>query len=308
MTKQISRDEATERFLDRVAGVTSASGDPRTKQIVRRIVSDLYRTIEDLDVTQDEYWAAVHYVTALGQSREVALLSPGLGFDHFLDVLADSKDQDAGAPPGTPRTIEGPLYVAGAPRAKGYVRLDEGTDPGETLFMGGRVLAPDGAPITDALVEVWHADAKGNYSYFDPTQSPFNLRRGIETDAEGRYRFRTVMPAGYACPPSGPTQQLLDRLGRHGQRPAHIHFFVSAPGFRHLTTQINIADDPLVYDDFAFATRDGLIPEIEHNHDPEEIKRRELDGPFAEITFDFVLQPQRAGLPDTEVHRDRVQG
>ena len=68
------------------------------------------------------------------------------------------------------------------------------------------------------------------------------------------------MPSGYGCPPDGPTQKLLDRLGRHGKRPAHIHFFVSAPGFRTLTTQINIQGDTFIYDDFAFATREELIP------------------------------------------------
>ena len=75
------------------------------------------------------------------------------------------------------------------------------------------------------------------------------------TDAEGRYRFRSIMPSGYGCPPDGPTQKLLDLLGRHGQRPAHIHFFVSAHRLpRTLTTQINIQGDKYIYEDFAFAT------------------------------------------------------
>ena len=118
MANPITRSEQIERLLDRVAGVHTGGGDPRTKQIVRRVVSDLFKTIEELDVTPDEYWAAVSYLTALGQSRETALLSPGLGFDHFIDILTDAKDRDAGLPAGTPRTIEGPLYVSGAPRVK----------------------------------------------------------------------------------------------------------------------------------------------------------------------------------------------
>lgn len=296
--QSIARSDEIEHLLDRLSGMDSTAGDPRAKQIVRRIVSDLFRTIEDLDVTPDEFWAAVGYLTAAGQAREVSLLSPGLGFDHFLDLLADRADQEAGLPAGTPRTIEGPLYVEGAPLEKHEARLDDGTEEGEVLVMHGRTLDVDGKPIAGAIVEVWHADTKGNYSHFDPTQSPFNLRRKIETDDQGRYRFRTIMPSGYACPPDGPTQLLLDKLGRHGRRPAHIHFFVSAEGHRHLTTQINIADDPLLHEDFAFATRDGLIPEIVRHTGAE---------PFAEIEFDFVLQPRVARAAETVVHRERAR-
>ena len=74
-----------------------------------------------------------------------------------------------------------------------------------------------------AIVDVWQANTGGTYSWFDASQSEFNLRRRIETDAQGNYRFRSIVPSGYGCPPTGPTQQLLDQLGRHGQRPAHIH-------------------------------------------------------------------------------------
>lgn len=305
-TKSIARSDEMERFLDRVTGMSSDRGDPRTKKLVRRILSDLFRTIEDLDVQPSEFWAAVSHLTAAGQAREVALISPGLGFDHYIDLRLDEADRAAGLKGGTPRTIEGPLYVAGAPLVKGEARLDDGTEKGETLFMGGRVLDVDGKPVAGAIVEVWHADTKGNYSTFAPSQSPFNLRRSIQADDGGRYRFRSIMPSGYGVPPGGPTEKLLDRLGRHGKRPAHIHFFVHAPGYRHLTTQINIKDDPLLHDDFAFATRDGLIPDVTRRSSPEEIKARGLDGPYAEIEFDFLLQKPVPGAPETLVPRERA--
>jgi catechol 1,2-dioxygenase len=115
------------------------------------------------------------------------------------------------------------------------------------------------------------------------------------------------LPAGYACPPEGPTQKLLDQLGRHGRRPAHIHFFVTAPGFRKLTTQINIDGDEYLHDDFAFATRDGLIPEVRRSGDPAEARARGLNAPFAEIAFDFVLHRERADAPNTVVRRARAE-
>ncbi|HEX3159701.1 MAG TPA: catechol 1,2-dioxygenase [Gemmatimonadaceae bacterium] len=306
MSDSIARSAEMERFLDRVSGTDNSMGNPRVKQIVRRVVSDLYRMIEDLDISPDEFWTAVSYLTEAGQNREFGLLSPGLGFDHFLDLRMDATEREAGVQGCTPRTIEGPLYVAGAPLAHGEARLDDGTERGETLFMSGRVLSPDGNPVPGAIVEVWHANTLGNYSFFDESQSPYNLRRRIETDAEGRYGFRSIMPAGYGVPPKGSTEQLLDQLGRHGKRPAHIHFFVSASGYAHLTTQINIAGDPLLHDDFAFATRDELIPDVVRHYDPAEIRSRGLEAPFAEIDFDFILHPIVAAMPGSLVHRERM--
>ena len=97
-----------------------------------------------------------------------------------------------------------------------------------------------------------------------------------------------MLPVGYSVPPGSKTEQLLDQLGRHGHRPAHIHFFVSADGYRKLTTQINIDGDPHLWDDFAFATRDGLIPPVKQAEGAEG-KPYGVDGQFALIDFDFSL-------------------
>jgi len=302
MEQKLAQTDKIKKFLKIVGGMTS-----RAKKIVHRILTDLFNTIEEFDVRPDEFWVAVEYFNDLGQNMEAGLLAPGLGLEHFLDLRMDAEDEAAGVKQGTPRTIEGPLYVANAPLAKGTARLDDGTDKGDVLLMHGVVRGSDGQPLAGAMVDVWHANPKGMYSFFDKTQSKYNLRRRIETDVNGRYEFRTIMPAGYGCPPDGPTQALLTVLGRHGQRPAHIHFFVSAAGHRHLTTQINIAGDKYLYDDFAFATREGLIPEILRHKDPKSIKEKGLDAPFAEIEFDFNLTYASQFAEDDGVHRRRVQ-
>lgn len=111
------------------------------------------------------------------------------------------------------------------------------------------------------------------------------------------------MPSGYGCSPDGPTQEVLDTLGRHGQRPAHIHFFISAPGYRHLTTQINLAGDKYLWDDFAYATRDGLVGDIHFIDDAEAARSRGVQGRFAEVDFDFQLQ--KAPAPKAEQRSSR---
>lgn len=309
MATKIFNTTEVQDFLRLASGLTQEGGDPRAKQIVHRILSDLFRAIDDLDITSDEYWAGVAYLNRLGAAGEAGLLSPGLGFDRFLDMRMDADDAAQGVENGTPRTIEGPLYVAGAPEAQGFARLDDGSDKaGETLIMHGTVYSADGKPVAGAKVEVWHANTKGFYSHYDPTgeQQPFNMRRTIVTDDQGRYKFQSIVPKGYGCPPDGPTQALLNQLGRHGNRPAHIHFFVTADGHRKLTTQINIDGDPLVNDDFAYATREGLVPPLVERTDAASIQAQGLKGPFAEIAFDFRLSELVGGVDNQIVDRQRL--
>jgi catechol 1,2-dioxygenase len=291
-----------------VVDAADRPAEPRVQQVVLRLLGDLCKAIEDLDITPTEFWRGVAYMSAAGAANELGLLAAGLGLERFLDIRADEAEQEAGLEGGTPRTIEGPLYVAGAPESVGFARLDDGSEAerAETLFMQGTVFDQDGKPLPNAKVEVWHANLLGNYSFFDPSQADFHLRRTIVTDAEGRYQFRSIIPVGYGCPPDGTTQALLNRLGRHGQRPAHIHFFVSADRHRKLTTQINIDGDEYLWDDFAFASREGLVPPIVRIDDPRQLDQKQVDRPFASIDFDFHLYRESDVVPTSLVDRPRA--
>lgn len=308
MKTKISSPEFLEGFLRTAAGYDSDEGNPRVKEIVHRLLSDLCKAIDDLDITVDEFWHGANYLLRLGQAHETALLVAGLGLEHILDVREDELDEKAGlAKDGaTPRTIEGPLYVAGAPVVEGEAQLDDGTDTeSDLMHLSGKVVdAVTGEVIPNATVEVWHCNSKGNYSFFDQSQSDFNMRRTIKTD-NGQYIARSIVPSGYSVPPGNPTEQLLTLLGRHGSRPAHIHFFVHAPGYRHLTTQINLSDDPFCHDDFAYATRDELIVDAVEVNDPEKIAAAKMKGPYKELVFDFSLT--KAVNSDQEVRSSRAR-
>ncbi len=290
--------------------VDTATGpvDERVQQIVVRLLGDLFQAIEDLDISQSELWKGLEYFTDAGQANELGLLAAGLGLEHYLDLRADEADAKAGITGGTPRTIEGPLYVAGAPESVGFARMDDGSEEGKipTLIIEGTVKDTDGNIIEGAKVEVWHANSLGNYSFFDKSQSDFNLRRSIFSDQDGTYVALTTMPVGYGCPPEGTTQFVLDKLGRHGNRPSHVHYFVSAPGYRKLTTQFNIEGDQYLWDDFAFATREGLVATAVDVTDEAEIAKRGLKGPFKHIQFDIELVKEKADAPSTEVDRRRA--
>ena len=290
--------------------VDSATGpvDTRVQEIIVRLVTDLFQAIEELDIQPSEVWKGLEYLTDAGQANELGLLAAGLGLEHFLDLRADEIDLKAGITGGTPRTIEGPLYVAGAPESVGFARMDDGSESNkiDTLIIEGTVTDTEGNLIENAKVEIWHANSLGNYSFFDKAQSEFNLRRTIFTNDKGKYVALTTMPVGYGCPPEGTTQALLNKLGRHGNRPSHVHYFVSAPGFRKLTTQFNIEGDQYLWDDFAFATRDGLVATAVDVTDSSEIKRYGVDRPFKHITFNISLAKDSVSAPSAEVERRRL--
>ena len=290
--------------------VDTATGpvDERVQQVVVRLLGDLFQAIEDLDISQTELWKGLEYLTDAGQANELGLLAAGLGLEHYLDLRADEADAKAGITGGTPRTIEGPLYVAGAPESVSFARMDDGSesDKVDTLIIEGTVTDTQGNIIEGAKVEIWHANSLGNYSFFDKSQSDFNLRRSIITGADGQYTALTTMPVGYGCPPEGTTQFVLNKLGRHGNRPSHVHYFVSAPGYRKLTTQFNIEGDKYLWDDFAFATRDGLVATAVDVTDEAEIAKRGLNKAFKHIQFNVELVKDAQTAPSTEVERRRA--
>lgn len=108
---------------------------------------------------------------------------------------------------------------------------------GEIVTVEGRVLDNDGAPIADAIVDIWQANAAGRYAHeIDPNPAPLDPNfQGwaiLRTDAHGHYRFKTIKPGAY------PAAQGWDR-------PPHIHFKVSRRGYREITTQMYFENEPL---------------------------------------------------------------
>lgn len=293
MNVDFVKTPAVQDLLDRASGTSVAGGNTRLKAIMRDWLESTMKLIVKHDISESEFWQAIAFLQK--GAGEFGLIVPGVGIEHFLDLYMDAKDKEAGRDGGTPRTIEGPLYVENAPLVENDANLTSDADDTGTLYMTGRIQGPDGEAVPNAILHVWHANSKGFYSHFDPTgeQTPFNNRRRIKLGADGRYAFHSKMPNGYSVPPQGATDQLMQALGRHGNRPAHVHFFVEAPGYRTLTTQINFGDDPFAADDFAFGTREGLLP----------VPNRQ--GDTAHIAFDFTLQ--RAVAADDEAFSSRVR-
>src|SRR5205085_8459225 len=109
----------------------------------------------------------------------------------------------------------------------------------------------------------------GFYENQDPAQPDMNLRGTFTTDAEGHVWFRSVKPAGYPIPVSGPVGELLRAQGRHNMRPAHIHFMIHKPGFKTQFSQVYSSDDPHIDSDVQFGVTEALVGHyVPHDSEP----------------------------------------
>ena len=128
--------------------------------------------------------------------------------------------------------------------------------------MQGRVRDGDGNGIAGAVLDVWGTDDEGLYDS-QHAERVVDCRGRLRTAADGGFAFRTVVPRSYSIPTDGPVGAMLQRLGRHTMRPAHLHFRITADGYALLTTAIYAAGDPYLHSDAVFGMRESLIASFE---------------------------------------------
>jgi catechol 1,2-dioxygenase len=247
----------------------------RLEEIFTDVLDSLLGIIRKHQVTWEEYRAATAWLTEAGaQGFEIPLM-----LDVFLSQTVD--DVNFAAQGGTESNVEGPFYVPDAQLLeRPYVLPQRETEPGERLVFSGTVRSTDGSALAGALVDVWQASAAGEYSNFHPTVPEGNLRGRFTTDDAGRFEFETIVPPSYGIPDAGATAQLLEALGRHLIRPGHIHFKVSHPACRSVTTQIYFEGDPYIDSDVVGAVKDSLVIGL--------VRQGEAD---TRCSYDFVLAP-----------------
>jgi protocatechuate 3,4-dioxygenase beta subunit len=272
--------ELTGDVIDRMKG----AANPRLRAILSLIVSHLHTVVREAGITHDEWWQAIDFLTRAGKMcsdsrQEFILLSDILGVSMLVDAI-----DNASGPGLSESTVLGPFY-AGRQRelaAGESILLRE--EEGDALEMRGHVSDARGRPIVGALVEVWQTAPNQMYDVQDEDQPSGHLRASFRTDAAGAYRFRTIRPVSYPIPNDGPAGQLLAAMGRHPFRPAHIHFMISAPGYRTLVTHLFMDGDEYLDSDAVFGVKPSLI-----------IRPKEIDG-LSIVEYDFGLAGEEGAV------------
>lgn len=269
--------------------------DPRFKQILTSLVKHLHAFARDVELTEEEWFEGIKFLTAVGQKcddrrQEFILLSDILGLSSLVNMV--NHRLPAGA---TESTVLGPFFVHGAPEFENEADLTKGAKiPGEQTYVTGRVTSVDGKPVANATIDVWQARANGVYDIQDP-ECEFELRGRIKAGVDGRYAFRTYKPTFYGVPTDGPVGVVLEKMGRHPMRPAHLHMIVNAPGYQQVITHVFVRGDPYLESDAVFAVKPSLIAEFKKFDAPDEAKRLGLPNPFLRLDFDVKLAPAGAG-------------
>lgn len=283
--------DLTEQNVTEAVLKTLNTDDARLKAIMTSLVKHLHAFVREVELTEAEWLAGIEFLTGVGQicspdRQEFVLLSDTLGVSILVDAINNRRD-----PRTTPNTVLGPFHREGAEEVDHDHNIaNEGTI-GEPVVISGRVLTVEGEPIAGALLDIWQASAEGFYDVQDQNQPDMNLRAKLRTDAEGRFRFRTVKPSSYPIPYDGPVGKMLKTLNRHPYRPAHVHFIISAPGYETAVTHIFVEGDQYLDSDAVFGVKEVLITDFIRHASDEEARQYGVTTPFYTVEYDFRLQP-----------------
>ncbi|KAK5146560.1 hypothetical protein LTR04_001025 [Oleoguttula sp. CCFEE 6159] len=275
-TKSTSKFDPT--FTQAVVNATGPKASPRIRKVFASLITHLHDFARENEITVDEWMAGVEmclqrYLRAPSDNLKIneagrmsddrrnegQLVCDVLGLESLVDEITYKLATDAADEPTT-TAILGPFWRKDAPRREMGETTVTGIENGDHTFMHGTVTDYlTGKPIEGAELDVWHTAPNGLYEQQDPDQVDMNLRGRFTTGKDGKYNFYCLRPTSYPIPYDGPAGKILQLLDRHPMRPAHIHFIVSAPGYKPIVTQIFDRRDKHITDDAVFAVKESLI-------------------------------------------------
>jgi protocatechuate 3,4-dioxygenase beta subunit len=267
--------------------------DKRTKEIFNSLVKHLHAFVKETNITLDEWLYGIQFLTKTGHlstdwRQEFILLSDTLGISMLVESINNHKMSGE-----TESTVLGPFYIPNAPKYPNgaNICLD---GKGEPVWIHGRVTDVKGRPIAGVTLDVFQANDEGFYDVQQKGIQPdMNLRGVFTSDKDGKYAFRSVYPRYYPIPFDGTVGKMLQALDRNHNRPAHLHFIISAPGYEKVITHIFTPDCPWLKDDAVFAVKESLIADFKMVDDPRKASTLGMPNPFRICEWNIVLSKEK---------------
>jgi protocatechuate 3,4-dioxygenase beta subunit len=272
-----------------VQGRVGPKANKRAKELTNSLVKHLHAFVKETKPSIEEWLYGINFLTRTGHlstdwRQEFILLSDALGVSMLVETLNNNKMSGE-----TESTVLGPFYIPNAPHYPNgaNICLD---GKGEPVLVQGRVTNAKGKPIVGATLDVWQTNDEGFYDVQQKGIQPeMNLRGVFTADAKGHYSFRSAYPRFYPIPYDGTVGDMLKALDRNPNRPAHLHFMISAPGYEKLVTHIFTPDCPWLKDDAVFGVKESLIADFKWTDDAKRAGELGLPNPFREVTWNVVL-------------------
>jgi protocatechuate 3,4-dioxygenase beta subunit len=294
----IIEDEAS--VTDKVLAAMRGAASPRLREVMAALVRHLHAFAREVRLTEEEFEIGINFLNRIGQAthdahNEGMLFSDAVGFSTLVCLLNNGR---TGATE-TASALLGPFWRMNSPRTANGASIVRSPTSGPALFAECSVHDPQRRPLAGVEVDVWQASPVGLYENQDPNQADMNLRGKFTTDAQGKFWFRSVKPAGYPVPTDGPVGELLRAQNRHPYRPAHLHFLAYKPGYKTLITQVFVDGDEHLQSDAVFGVTSHLIGDY-RRHD-EARADGAAEAPWYSLQFTFVMEPGAAKLPQPPI-------
>lgn len=285
--------DVTPTVLRAMAG----ADNPRLREIAEAFVRHMHAFAREVKLSEHEYDIGIDFLNRIGQAthdahNEGILFADAIGFSTLVCLMNNGND----GPTETAAALLGPFWRANSPVTESGASIVRSPTPGPDLFATCQVVDTSGAPVAGVTVDVWQASPIGLYENQDETQADMNLRGKFTTDAEGRFAFRSVKPAGYPVPTDGPVGEMLRAQHRHPYRPAHVHFLGYKPGYKTLITQVFVDDDEHLESDAVFGVTRALIGDY-RRHDGGTPPAPGVATPWYTLSYRFVMQRGESILP-----------
>lgn len=285
--------DVTPTVINAMAGAPNA----RLREVAEAFVRHMHAFAREVNLTEAEYDIGVDFLNRIGQAtndhhNEGILFADAIGFSTLVCLMNNGSK---GATE-TAAALLGPFWRMNSPRTDSGGTIVRSATPGPELFVSCAIRDAKGAPIAGVDVDVWQSSPVGLYENQDDTQADMNLRGKFITDADGRFGFRSVKPAGYPVPTDGPVGDMLRAQKRHPYRPAHIHFLGFKPGFKTLITQVFVDDDEHLETDVVFGVTRHLVGDY-RRHDSGAPPAPGVSAPWYTLDYTFVMEAGEAKLP-----------